>query len=373
MTGKVSSSNLKNAGIDLRRNDYCSWGDSLSLKLNEQGKNSPDTMDQSETLPTSQIQSHPLVGKNNRLDVPVLRTSGAFSIPPGNEMASKNQGLLTPELIYNFHLSMMQKISREETASSSHNNPNTMDAIKTNQEMRLIFDRDLFTGGGEFQEQRTYLRGIFTLIPKPSEGNFMLSAEELKVASMKLKHSHQNLKSKLIKKHMIKIKEYKAIWYKYWKEEQKIVFSKLENYQVMNFDFEDIFDVYFILVTEILIILPFKENQPLDQKLDYAQEMRKALASYLDFVKIIEEHRWDESGPFVELIGSILNSAGRPSQKSGAIIWKFIEFWMEKYYNGVWIFLREYQKKCIANNVKSFFNGVYIYGIENMTRNIALK
>jgi hypothetical protein len=99
--------------------------------------------------------------------------------------------------------------------------------------------------------------------------------------------------------------------------------------------------------------------------------MEKALTAFLEFTKNIEEHRFDQSAPYVEFIRSISVAAEGPVEKSGAIIWKAIEFWMEKDYNGVWKFLKDKNASCISNNAKSVFNGVFKYGFENMTRKIA--
>jgi hypothetical protein len=99
--------------------------------------------------------------------------------------------------------------------------------------------------------------------------------------------------------------------------------------------------------------------------------MEKALKAYLEFTKIIEEHGCDQSGPYEEFIRSILFSVQSGGEKSGAIIWKAIEFWMEKDYNGVWKFLKEKNANCISNNAKSVFNGIFKYGFESMTRKIA--
>jgi hypothetical protein len=226
-------------------------------------------MDIGEKPHTSQVHLHSKVGKKTCLDDPVLGTSGTFSIHPENEIVSRNQGLLTPELRYNWHLSMMQDLFRNDMAGNSHHNVNTMNSKKEKHEIRLKFDQDLLKGEDEFQEQRNYLEKVFTSIPKPFEGNFMLSTDQLQDACKKLKHSHKKLKSKLRGKENRKIRDYKAIWLKYWKEKEKINFSALKSYKVLKYDFEVIFHIYFILVREILNTLPFKEDQPSYQELHY--------------------------------------------------------------------------------------------------------
>jgi hypothetical protein len=352
------------------RKEFNLWGDSLSLKFNEKEEKGPDLRDESETLTTSQIQCHPKVGRNIWVDVPILRTSGTFL----NSFASRNQEFSTVELNNKFHLSMMEELFKSKIPGSSHNNPN-IDINKKTHERRLIIDQDLFQGLDTFQEQRTNLAGVLNSIPKPSEGNSLLRIDEMELAAKKLKHPHPKLNSSIKRNQIRKTKEYKFIWKKYWKEEEKVDLE-LESYRFLKYsesDFELMYNAYLVVVKEILVILPFKEDQPLNQGLDHPQEMRKAMQAYQEFKKIIEDHRLDRAGPFLELIHSFYSALEKPSESSGAIMWKFIEFWMKKYYHGVWKILKGYKGEYIPGNVKSIFNGIFIYGIENMTKQICVE
>jgi hypothetical protein len=344
----------------------------FGTKFSEHGQNLPDWGDDRETLSTSsQSHFHPQFRKNIWVDIPRPEPSGTFSQPSENEIELMNHGLSPAKLKYNLHHSMMPGPSRPDVTGISHNNPNNIDIAKKKNERKLVFNSELFKGADEFQEQRNYMAKILDSIPKPFEGNFMLSMEQLYIASAKINCTHPKLYSSLTNIKMRKMSQFKFIWHQYWKDEDKIDFSKSKNYPILkNIDFDqDVLHIYLILVKEILFILPFKKNQQSDKGLDYPLEMQKAFQSYLDFKKLIGEHRLNRSKPFNDRVNSVLCSIKKSNRKN-AIIWKFVEVWMEKEYIDVWNSVRDFSGRSVCKNIKSIFSAIFTYGIENMNHQI---
>jgi hypothetical protein len=114
------------------------------------------------------------------------------------------------------------------------------------------------------------------LIPRPHEGKYLLR-HQLDFASMKLRSAHPQLNLALTEAKIRELIHYPAVWYNYWKREDKIDFSILDNYLIRNqSDFQYILLTYLILIKEIIVLLPFKREKLSDQELDYSREMRTA-------------------------------------------------------------------------------------------------
>ncbi|PLW44223.1 hypothetical protein PCANC_01249 [Puccinia coronata f. sp. avenae] len=383
--GAAGSSVESDLNIGAKRKAHQLWGDSLSLKLDtEQAENVPDWPDWPgegrERLSSSskfgkEVFRHTLVHPRTE---PVSDARFTNRSEDGNE--SRNTGL-SPA-----HLSMMRRLFRSENiaGSSHHDGRIIFDNTKGKRRgRRLVLDQDLFKGSDEFQEQRKYMAEILGSIPKPDEGRCygMLSTEQLQEAATKMNHTHPKLKSSLTYQLMMKMSGYKSVWHQYWQEEDGMDFSDLKDYPMLkNFEFDqNVLHIYLILVHEVLLILPFKKDQPLDQGLDYSQEMRTAFQAYLDFKRMIDDRRLNKeplndttSELLKEMVDSVLCSLKHTTKNSSIIIWRFVEFWMQRDYPDVWVFLKDFKGKALCGNIKSIFNGIFKYGIENLTHQIHL-
>ncbi|KNZ45295.1 hypothetical protein VP01_8287g1, partial [Puccinia sorghi] len=100
-------------------------------------------------------------------------------------------------------------------------------------------------------------------------------------------------------------------------------------------------------------------------------EMRNAIKSYHKFNILIktppdngESRYWIENQmPFREKLG---HARTRPS----AIIWTFIDFWMESHYTVLWNRVIKYPGFHTCNGFKIFFNSIFMNGIETLNEKL---
>jgi hypothetical protein len=371
MPNKVDSMDKKAVFTGIKRKNKNPWGGSPSLKLTKKGKNVADMGSKKETIVTSlQSQSYLKVSPNIPVNFTRSKKPVAFLKLPENDVESRNTGSSFSQLNTKSHLSMIQTIHKPEVDGILHTHPNIMDIITKSHERRLKFDPDLFKYGEAWtKNQRDYIAKVLSLIPKPSEGESVLSLDQFEAATCLLCRSHSSLYSLLMPSEVIKIKIHKDVWYKYWKEEENLDFSKLENH-LKFFKHDHILLIYLFLIKGIINLIPFKKNQPLNQSFDYHQEMEKAVESYIDFKKLMEysESESEESKDIQVVRKVVLRSLKQQSEKTGSIIWKIVEFWMVKHYKDVYDGIKEGKGNRIINNFKSFFNSIFVYGIENMNK-----
>jgi hypothetical protein len=68
-----------------------------------------------------------------------------------------------------------------------------------------------------------------------------------------------------------------------------------------------------------------------------------------------------------------MHATQRQTQTAGLITWHMIEFWMENNYKDVWDALKDRKGESLCSNVNSFFSAIFIYGSENMIKQISVK
>jgi hypothetical protein len=135
--GKVDSLDTKYHYVGSNMNNFNSWGDALSLKLNDN--------EQEDNVPEMRRET---LSKN----IPILQPSGVFSNIAGKEGEAMKQELSHFKIKYNYHLAMMQEKIRSEIPGSFQNNPNNLNIATKPCNRMLKIDADLFKGSDIHQE-----------------------------------------------------------------------------------------------------------------------------------------------------------------------------------------------------------------------------
>ncbi|KNZ63294.1 hypothetical protein VP01_1162g8 [Puccinia sorghi] len=293
--------------------------------------------------------------------------SGAPVLPQHNFFQSGNQGSLSenPEPIP--QVSKITKPPQPETIMAVENYRSQIEGIKDYG--RLKFNKDLFKGEGPHQLERENILRLLSSIPVPPPGKFLLTEDQLALACGVMRRRNE-IKSTLtipqIRGFMIVIQN----WYQYWNIHAKIDVAKLNHGEEVS-SFRFVFPLFLLYVEMIISIIPFKQDIPLEGQLDYPQEMRNAINSYLLFNKLINTP--PENGDPTNLQKrriAFKQSAHNFSRKPSGILWIFLEFWMESHYKAFWNYVKERNGFQATRQVKSFFNTIFINGIETLNQNL---
>ncbi|KNZ57005.1 uncharacterized protein VP01_2264g4 [Puccinia sorghi] len=260
----------------------------------------------------------------------------------------------------------MQKPHQRETIMAIKNHPSQIDG-RTNYG-RLKFNTDLFMSERPSQSGRIHLVQLLDSLTIPFEGNFLLTDYQLVVAC-------QILRSRRLSKTTLSMPQIQIFmdnihrWYQYWNTNAKIDLKSLNNGKVLRCEF--VLPLFLLYVEMIISIIPFKQELPLNVELDYPQEMRNAIKSFMELNKILNNP--PENGEYKFLMEKrntfkviVAHARSRPS----AILWTFLDFWMKSHYTAVWNKVKEFNDLHSCDAVKTFFNYIFTRGIETLNQKI---
>ncbi|KNZ51577.1 uncharacterized protein VP01_38g8 [Puccinia sorghi] len=288
--------------------------------------------------------------------------------PQHNCFQSGNQGssFENPE-----HIPQISKISKThepETIMAIGNHPSQIDGIKNYG--RLKFNADLFEGAGAYQFERSNIMRLLMSIPRPSQGNLLLRDDQLvKIAEALGRRPPVFMSTPLMPQIKLLMGNIDR-WYQYWNTHTNIDLETLHHGEKVS-RFQFVFPLFFLYVEMIISIIPFKKDLPLQVELDYPQEMRNAIHSYLYFNSLMNTPpEIIQSETLLEKRRSLNNAVKNRNKKPSRIIWKFIDFWMEFNYKALWHNIKEKNGSRSRTSFKSFFNTIFSHGIEIINQNL---
>ncbi|KNZ58725.1 uncharacterized protein VP01_1874g7 [Puccinia sorghi] len=236
---------------------------------------------------------------------------------------------------------------------------------------RLKFNVELFKGEGPYELERKSIVELLNSIPKPYQGNFLLTQDQLALACESMR---KRLSEFMAPTSMIQISIFMSNinnWYQYWNTHAKIdveTFNNEEKLSIWCF----VFPLYLLYVEMIMSIIPSKKNQPLEKELDYPQEMRKAVHSYQEFKRIMKASPGNlEPRILREKRNSFYFASCIATHRPSSILWHFLEFWLECNYITVWNHIKELNGLHATKRFKSFFNTIFAHGVNTLNQKIA--
>ncbi|KNZ52726.1 uncharacterized protein VP01_346g10 [Puccinia sorghi] len=306
--------------------------------------------------------------KNTAVDWPRSTQTSLNQFPSQhNVFQSENQGSSSKDPEHIPQVSKMLKPLQPETIMPIPHHPLQIDIQNYG---RLKFNVELFKGEGPYELDRQTIVELLDPLPKPLQGNFLLTQYQLLLACgfLRRKLSKFTKKSSMpkIEIFMGNVKR----WYHYWNKHAKIDLETFHHEEELT-SLKFVFPLYLLFVDMIISIIPSKQDHPLEFELDYPQEMRNAIHSYQQFRKIIntppengESIIWEKKR--LTFIQAKVNSNQRPLY----ILWKYLEFWMEYNYKYVWNHVIETNGLRASTCFKSFFNTIFTYGIETLNEKL---
>ncbi|KNZ57388.1 uncharacterized protein VP01_2172g4 [Puccinia sorghi] len=281
---------------------------------------------------------------------------------PGNPRSLSENSRKIP------HVPKIPKAHQPEPIMPIGNHPIQIDGMKNCG--RLKFNTDLFEGAGPYQFQRSNIMRLLMSIPRPSQGNCLLRDDQLvKIAEALRIKQPVFMATPLMPQIEIFMRNIDR-WYQYWNKHAKIDLETLHHGEKVS-RFQFVFPLFFLYVEMITSIIPFKQDHPLKVELDYPQEMRNAIHSYLHFNTLMNNPPANvDSKVLQEKRRSFKNAVRNHTKKPSGIMWKFIDFWMEFNYKALWNNVKEKNGFHSRKLFKSFFNTIFYHGIEIMNQNL---
>ncbi|KNZ57307.1 uncharacterized protein VP01_218g5 [Puccinia sorghi] len=342
--------------------------DLLSLETPEQRENAQSWgADQGTASSSTSLPQHRLRAEHNTLADWPRSTEPLLNQPPRLQysfVGSGNRGSSFEDSEHIPQLFKMKKPHKPETLTAIENHPSPIEGIKNYG--RLKFNTDLFKGEGPHQSERNNILRLLNSIPRPSQGNFLFTEDELVMVCGDLNRKMTNISKPSMTQIEILMSNI-DIWYQYWNKHAKIDLASLYCVgKLLRYQF--VFPLFLLYVEMILSIIPFKKGLPLDVELDYPHEMRDALKSYQEFHKILQTP--PDDGVYkiwIEKRRSFQEHLGHARKCHNKLLWTFVDFWLESKYKSVW---NHVKAKHAYKNFQSLFNTIFTQGIQTLNEKL---